>query len=90
MQQSIQDKLRHFTFPPTGATLSPEESLDDLKLELLTISRMYRNTPAMSIDQYVVFGMSKKDFIAKVYNRMYNQYSYGVDILLDKLLNELE
>lgn len=44
----------------------------------------------MSIDQYVVFGMSKKDFIAKVYNRMYNQYSYGVDCLLDKILGELE
>lgn len=85
-----EQQLRKYTFPPTGATLAPEESLDDLKLELLTVSRMYRNTPAMSIDQFVVFGMSKKDFIAMVYNSMYNQISYPVDVMLDKLLNELE
>ncbi len=90
MNTSLQDKLRQFTFPPTGATLAPEESIQDLKLELLTISRMYRNVPAIAIDRYVVFGMSRKDFIAKIYNLAYNQLSYPVDILLDKLLNELE
>lgn len=85
-----EQQLRRWTFPPTGATLAPEESISELKLELLTISRMYRNVPAMSIDQFVVFGMSRKDFIAKVYNMTYNQISYPVDVLLDKLLNELE
>ena len=90
MNTSLQDKLRHFCFPPTHSKMLPEESISDLKLELLTISRMYRNVPAMSIDQFVIYGMSRKDFIAKVYNRLYNQIGYSVDILLDKLLNELE
>lgn len=91
MSASLTDQqLRRWVFPPTGATPAPEESLADLKLELLTISRMYRNVPTMAIDQFVVFGMSKKDFIAKVYNMTYNQLSYPVDVLLDKLLNELE
>ena len=90
MNTSIQDKLRHFTFPPTGATIAPEESINDLKLELLTVSRMYRNVPAMSIDQFVIYGMSRKDFIAKIYNRLYNQISYPTDLLLDKIVNSYE
>ena len=86
----VQAQLRKWVFPPTGATLTPEESLADLKLELLTISRMYRNVPSMAIDQFVVFGMNKKDFIAKIYNRLYNQISYPVDVLLDKIVNSYE
>lgn len=87
---NAQQQLRKYIFPPTGTTLAPEESLADLKLELLTISRMYRNVPSMAIDQFVVFGMSKKDFIAKIYNMAYNQLSYSVDCLLDKIVNNYE
>lgn len=86
----IQAQLRRWTFPPTGATLAPEESINDLKLELLTISRMYKNTPAFAIDMFVVHGLSKQKFIDTILNNMYNQYSYGVDCLLDKILGELE
>lgn len=90
MTTSIQDKLNRYTFPPTTSKMLPTESLADLKLELLTISRMYANMPFNSIDMFIVFGMNRKDFIAKIYNRLYNQVSYPVDCLLDKIVSELE
>lgn len=90
MTTSIQDKLNRFTFPSTNSKMLPTESLADLKLELLTISRMYANMPFNSIDMFVVNGMNRQDFIAKIYNRLYNQVSYPVDCLLDKIVSNYE
>lgn len=83
-------QLRKFLFPSTGSEMLPEESLQDLKLELLLISRMFRNTPTTDIDKFVVFGMSKENFIDKIYNLIYNRISYSVDCLLDKIVNSYE
>lgn len=83
-------QFRKFLFPSTGSEMLPEESIQDLKLELLLISRMFRNTPTTDIDKFVVFGMNKKDFIAKIYNLMYTRISYSVDCLLDKIVNSYE
>lgn len=85
-----EQQLRKYLFPPTGATLTPDESLADLKLELLCVSRMYANMPFNSIDLFVVKGVNKEYFIAKIYNRLYNQVSYPVDCLLDKIVNSYE
>lgn len=85
-----EQQLRKWIFPPTDSRMLPEETLDDLKLELLGVSRRYRNVPAMTIDQFAVLGMSKQKFIDSVFNRMYNQYSYSVDVLLDKIVSELK
>lgn len=90
MSVSLQEKLSRWVFPPTNATMLPTESMADLKLELLCVSRMYANMPFNSIDIFVVKGMSKKDFIANVYNRLYNQVNYPTDVLLDKIVNGLE
>lgn len=89
MTTSIQDKLNRFTFPSTDSKMLPTESLADLKLELLTISRKYKNVPFNSIDIFVVNGMNRQDFIAKIYNRLYNQVSWKADVLLDKIISEL-
>jgi hypothetical protein len=83
-------QFKKFLFPSTGSQMLPEESIEDLKLELLLVSRMFRSTPTTDIDKFVVFGMSKQDFIAKIYNVMYTRISYPVDCMLDKIVNSYE
>lgn len=90
MASTFEQKLKHFTFPPTDSRMLPTETLQDLKLELLLVSRLYRSMPFNAIDEYVVCGMDKQKFIDTIYNRTYNQYSYATDVLLDKILGELE
>ena len=83
----LQRKLNRFTFTPTESTMLPEESLQDLKMELLLVSRLYASTPFNSIHEFVVYGMDKENYVDRIYNKLYNTISYSVDVMLDKILN---
>ena len=87
---TLEQKLRQFTFHSTDSRMLPEETLKDLYFELLLVSRLYASTPYNAIHELVIYGMDKQKYIDTVYNRMYNQYSYATDVLLDKILGELE
>lgn len=87
MTQTFEQKLRQHTWPPTDSHMLPEESLKDLYFELLLVSRMYASTPYNAIHELVIYGMDKQKYIDTIFNKMYNQYSYATDVLLDKILN---
>jgi hypothetical protein len=84
---AFKQKLRQFTFPPTDAIMLPTETLKDLYFELLLVSRMYASVPYNAIHELVIYGMDKQKYIDSIFNKMYNQYSYATDALLDKILN---
>jgi hypothetical protein len=67
-------------------------TLQQLKLELLTVSRMYDYMPMYPVDCFCV-GLISEDvvdyFIKNIYNAIYNRMSPQVDSLLDEIVDVL-
>jgi hypothetical protein len=67
-------------------------TLQELKLELLTISRMYTRVPTFHVDTFCVDLFSGEPidyFIKNIYHAMYNRMSPKVDSLLDEIVDVL-
>ena len=67
-------------------------TLQELKLELLTVSRMYDRVPTYHVDAFCVdvFSGSPIDyFIKNIYNAIYNRLSPKVDRMLEEIVEVL-
>ena len=67
-------------------------TLQILKLELLTVSRMYTSVPTFYVDTFCVdlFSGDPIDyFIKNIYNAIYNRLSPKVDRMLEEIVEVL-